>query len=60
MTCSRHCFALVGRSRVKGSHRVLTRSGSGSYVFAFHDREELRPKMLARISKHTGLKPDDV
>jgi len=29
-------------------------------VFAFHDREEIGPRMLARISKRTGLKPDDL
>jgi predicted RNA binding protein YcfA (HicA-like mRNA interferase family) len=29
-------------------------------VFAFHDREEIGPRMLARIAKHTGLTPDDL
>jgi predicted RNase H-like HicB family nuclease len=29
-------------------------------VFAFHDREEIGPKMLARIAKHTGLTPEDL
>jgi hypothetical protein len=29
-------------------------------VFAFHDREEIGPKMLARIAKRTGLKPEDL
>ena len=29
------------------------------YVFVFHDREEIGPRMLARITKHTGLQPDD-
>ena len=29
-------------------------------VFAFHDREELGPRMLARIAKRTGLTPDDL
>jgi len=29
-------------------------------VFAFHDSEELGPKMLARIGKHTGLTPEDL
>jgi hypothetical protein len=27
---------------------------------AFHDREEIGPKMLARISRRTGLDPDDL
>ena len=47
-------------ARQKGSHRVLTRAEWPSYVFAFHERDELGPKMLARIAKHTGLKPQDL
>jgi predicted RNA binding protein YcfA (HicA-like mRNA interferase family) len=46
--------------RRKGSHRVLERPGYPDYVFAFHDREEIGPRMLARIGKHTGLQPDDL
>jgi len=29
-------------------------------VFAFHESEEIGPKMLARIAKHTGLEPEDL
>jgi predicted RNA binding protein YcfA (HicA-like mRNA interferase family) len=43
-----------------GSHRVLQRSGWADFVFAFHDREEIGPRMLARISKRTGLTPSDL
>jgi predicted RNA binding protein YcfA (HicA-like mRNA interferase family) len=43
-----------------GSHRVLSRLGWPDYVFAFHDREEIGPRMLARIAKRTGLKPEDL
>lgn len=46
--------------RQRGSHRVLAREGWPNYVFAFHDREEIGPRMLARISRHTGLTPDDL
>ncbi|PYQ03593.1 MAG: hypothetical protein DMF83_20675 [Acidobacteria bacterium] len=46
--------------RQSGSHRVLSRSGSSDFVFAFHDGEEVGPRMLARIAKHTGLKPEDL
>jgi predicted RNA binding protein YcfA (HicA-like mRNA interferase family) len=46
--------------RERGSHRTLARAGSPNYVFAFHDSDELGPKMLARIAKHTGLKPEDL
>jgi predicted RNA binding protein YcfA (HicA-like mRNA interferase family) len=47
-------------ARQKGSHKVLTRGGWPTYVFAFHERDELGPKMLARIAKHAGLKPEDL
>jgi predicted RNA binding protein YcfA (HicA-like mRNA interferase family) len=30
------------------------------YVFAFHEGEEIGPRMLARIAKHTGLRPEDL
>ena len=43
-----------------GSHRVLERPGYHDYVFAFHDGTEIGPRMLARIAKHTGLKPSDL
>ena len=43
-----------------GSQRVLERPGYSDYVFAFHDREEIGPRMLARVGKHTGLQPDDL
>jgi predicted RNA binding protein YcfA (HicA-like mRNA interferase family) len=43
-----------------GSHCVLQRTGWPDFVFAFHDREELGPRMLARIAKRTGLTPADL
>jgi predicted RNA binding protein YcfA (HicA-like mRNA interferase family) len=46
--------------RQSGSHRTLVRNGWPDYVFAFHDGEELGPRMLARIAKHTGLQPQDL
>jgi predicted RNA binding protein YcfA (HicA-like mRNA interferase family) len=46
--------------RQSGSHRTLSRPGWPDYVFAFHDGEEVGPRMLARIAKHTGLTPDDL
>ena len=42
------------------SHRILSREGWPDYVFAFHDGEEIGPRMLARIAKRTGLTPDDL
>jgi hypothetical protein len=29
-------------------------------VFAFHDAEEIGPRMLARIAKRSGLTPADL
>ena len=46
--------------RETSSHRVLSRPGWSDMVFAFHDKEEIGPKMLARIAKNTGLKPEDL
>ena len=46
--------------RQSGSHRTLSREGWPDYVFAFHDGEEIGPRMMVRISKHTGLKPEDL
>jgi predicted RNA binding protein YcfA (HicA-like mRNA interferase family) len=46
--------------RESGSHRILSRPGWADVVFAFHDKDELGPKMLARIAKNTGLKPSDL
>jgi hypothetical protein len=39
---------------------MLAREGWPDYVFAFHDSDEIGPRMLARISRHTGLTPDDL
>jgi len=44
--------------RQTGSHRTLSREGWPDVVFAFHDREEIGPRMLARIAKRTGLRPE--
>jgi predicted RNA binding protein YcfA (HicA-like mRNA interferase family) len=46
--------------RQSGSHRTLSRPGWPDFVFAFHDSEEIGPRMLARIAKHTGLSPQDL
>jgi len=46
--------------RQSGSHRILSRQGWPNFVFAFHDREEIGPRMLARIGRNTGLEPGDL
>jgi predicted RNA binding protein YcfA (HicA-like mRNA interferase family) len=46
--------------RESGSHKTLKRDGWPDFVFAFHDKEEIGPRMLARIAKRTGLNPGDL
>ena len=46
--------------RETSSHKVLTRAGWPDVIFAFHDKEEIGPRMLARIAKNTGLSPEDL
>jgi len=63
--CARQVLAVLQRTgwriaRQRGSHCVLVKEGRPNYVFAFHDGEEIGPKMLARIARHTGLRPEDL
>ena len=46
--------------RTSGSHRILKRLGWSDFPFSFHDGEELGPRILAKISKRTGLKAGDL
>jgi predicted RNA binding protein YcfA (HicA-like mRNA interferase family) len=46
--------------RQSGSHRTLERPGWPDLVFAFHEGEEIGPRMLARIANRSGLKPEDL
>ena len=46
--------------RQSGSHRTLSRPGWPDFAFSFQDDEEIGPRMLARIAKHTGLTPTDL
>lgn len=46
--------------RRRGSHATLERAGWPDCVWAFHDGDELGPRMLARVAKQTGLTPDDL
>ena len=46
--------------RQAGSHKTLARLDWPDMVFAFHDKEEIGPRMLARLAKHSGLKPEDI
>lgn len=46
--------------RQRSSHRTLSRTGWPDVVFAFGDSEEVGPKMMSRIAKKTGSKPEDI
>ena len=46
--------------RQSGSHRTLEREGWPDYTFAFHDDEEIGPRMLARVARGTGLRAEDL
>ena len=46
--------------RQSGSHKVLSRDGWPDMVFAFHDGEEIGPRMMARIERQSGLTPADM
>lgn len=46
--------------RQTSSHIVLEKEGLTDYIWAFHDQEEIGPRMLARIAKKTGLRPEDL
>jgi predicted RNA binding protein YcfA (HicA-like mRNA interferase family) len=64
-TKARRVLAALLRSgwrikRISGSHKTLERPGWADVVFAFHDNEELGPRMLARLAKYTGLTPEDL
>ena len=62
---ARRVFAALLRlgwqlKRQSGSHRTLSLAGWADFVFAFHDGDEIGPRMLARIAIHTGLQPEDL
>ena len=46
--------------REAGSHKTPAREGWPDFIFAFHDSDEIGPRMLARIAKRTGLTPNDL
>jgi predicted RNA binding protein YcfA (HicA-like mRNA interferase family) len=46
--------------RQTGSHKTLEKQGKPDFIFAFHDADEIGPRMLARIAKATGMEPDDI
>lgn len=63
---ARRVFAALARigwtekRRAGGSHRVLSREGWPDFVWAFHESDEIGPRMLAKIAHHTGLRIEDL
>jgi predicted RNA binding protein YcfA (HicA-like mRNA interferase family) len=68
---AQHSGRIVFKALLKIGWSVVSQSGSHiklrhrdsklpDYVWAFHDREEIGPRMLSRIAKHTGLTPKDL
>ncbi len=47
-------------ARQRGSHRRLVRPGWAPVTFAFHDRVEIGPVMMAKVAKDTGLSRGDL
>jgi len=46
--------------RLGPHHVTLERDEWPDSVWAFHDREEIGPRMLSRVAENTGLRPEDL
>ena len=46
--------------RQTGYHKTLAHNEYPDIIFAFHDGEEIGPRMLSRIAKVTGRQPSDL
>ncbi|MEO7860893.1 MAG: type II toxin-antitoxin system HicA family toxin [Nitrospirales bacterium] len=46
--------------RQSGSHKTLSRDGWPDCTLAFHEGDEIGLNMLVRISKNTGLRPQEL
>ncbi len=62
---ARRVFAVLKRigwrhDRTVGSHKIMKKDGWPDYPFSFYDSEELGPVILMKISKKTGLQPEDL
>jgi len=38
----------------------MSKTGYPDFTFAFHNKEDIGPKMLSRIAKYTDLTPNDL
>jgi predicted RNA binding protein YcfA (HicA-like mRNA interferase family) len=48
------------KRRSGGSHVLLAPDGWTDFVWSFHERDEIGPRMLASVAKHAGLTPRDL
>lgn len=48
------------KRQTASSHKILERDGWEDYTFAFHNGDEVGPRMLTKIAKRTGLRPEDL
>ena len=48
------------KSEKASSHVQLTHPTRGDYTWSFNGSDEIGPKMMARIAKHTGLTREDL
>lgn len=48
------------KREASGSHKILSRPAWSDYTFAFHSGEEVGSRMMSRIAKRTGLRPEDL
>ena len=46
--------------RQAGSHKTLERDGYQDFVLSLHANDEIGPRMFSRISRKTGLTPQDL
>jgi predicted RNA binding protein YcfA (HicA-like mRNA interferase family) len=59
-TRARQVLAALLRIGWRVKRTSVSREQWLDFVFAFHDGEEIGPRMLARIGKRTGLQPADL
>lgn len=48
------------KTETAGSHKKLQRAGFPTFTWAWHDSAELGPRILQKIAKKTGLKPENL
>ena len=47
-------------TRVRGSHRFMSHADGRTLLFAFHDRETIGPRLLAKILKDADIPIEEI